>query len=130
MDDELKAKLLTYLNEVEAAATTGKDFLIEQAPLYVQELLAWGFWENTLAAGGCVVAMIVCGLVALSGYRRRTTIFSSEDIGDITHGILAIAAAVLIPVTIIGASTQGKQAVKVVVAPRVVIVEKLHEALQ
>lgn len=128
MDEELKQKLMEYLLRIEDGAKRGADFVIEQAPLYVQELLAWEFWSHALTAvalllaTGCIYWLAVKSANAMrwadSGEARSAywlPLLVGVIIGGITAGF-AVGA-------IMGC-------VKVEVAPRVVIVDKLREALK
>jgi hypothetical protein len=129
MDDELKAKLLTYLNEVEAAATTGKDFLIEQAPLYVQELIAWEFWSSVMATGCTLAVALAIGLF-LRWWFPFSAKFQDTSYRDGTRIMFGIWGGAAIAGCLVMAVVSASCALKVSVAPRVVIVEKLHEALK
>ena len=47
METEVQKKLLESVDEVKQWLETGKDFVLEQAPLVVQEVLAWGVASAT-----------------------------------------------------------------------------------
>ncbi len=48
MQPELQNKLTSILNWVEETAKQAGDFVVEQTPLYIQELLAWNFWYSLI----------------------------------------------------------------------------------
>ncbi len=48
MDEEIKNKMMDLLTWAEGAAKTGSDFIVEQTPLYIQELLVYNFWTSLI----------------------------------------------------------------------------------
>lgn len=112
-------------------AQQGGAFVKEQAPLYVQELLAWRFWSAAMTAGLCAAVFIV----AFKVNRWVTRRYSEETEA---HGFMAgepfFAGAVVTVIACIGSLVMGigatYSAVKVKVAPRVVVVEALREAVK
>ena len=125
MNDELKQKMVEYLEQLESGLKTAADFSAEQAPLVVQEYLNWMFL-NSLAGGVC------CGLAALVLSFAATKVvqhmLSENDtegacIGGFVLGAFAVFASA-------GSIGQLLFAAKVCIAPRVVILEKISELLR
>jgi len=58
MNDELRDRLMGYLENMEKAVEGGADFVIQQAPLYVQEVIRWeiayNFIWGYLLAWSCI----------------------------------------------------------------------------
>jgi hypothetical protein len=134
MDDALKSKLLSYLNEMEAAATTGKDFLIEQAPLYVQELVYWEFCDALSSACLCLLFLVLFwAAFTVTFFVVRKMDFELR--WGIRAGAFAATLVFSLFPTIPPIGARGglfghvSRAVQCKVAPRVVIVEKLREAM-
>lgn len=48
VEQDLQNKLNSILNWVEETAKQAEGFVVEQTPLYIQELLAWNFWYSLI----------------------------------------------------------------------------------
>jgi hypothetical protein len=128
MNDELKEKLMHYLETIEKGVNQGADFVAEQAPLYVQEFLAWEFWQHCISAIAFALAIIV--ILAL-GWNFSAMMKNSKnrEANDMRLAPLVaslLLAGILLPILIF----EVKQALKVELAPRVVIVESLRKAMK
>lgn len=79
MQPEIQEKLTSILTWVEETAKTAGDFVVEQTPLYIQELLAWNFWYSLIWA----VLGIICLSIGLFSvrqlYKNRAEIINSND---------------------------------------------------
>lgn len=125
MNDELRERLLSYLENLEKAAESGADFVIEQAPLYVQELITWEIAHGVLWA---VFFLLLC-LPFLWLIARPLAILREQENEDGVGGwILTVTCLALIAVWLSIATTHAAYAMKAKIAPRVVIVEKLTES--
>ena len=96
--------------------------MMDQAPLYIQELLAWEFWSSSIYAGVFLVATIVVFFVL----KKLFKVVGNDDL-VVPVIIVSVIAAVLLP---FGFITSVRDAVKVKVAPRVVLVEKIQSVLK
>lgn len=138
MNEELKAKLLQYLEYIEQGVHKGADFVAEQTPLYVQELLAWHFWSYI----GDATLFLLPAVVLTVGGRwlwnygspernkasdQRTNAENDFVFGTTLVPCFAYAIAVGLMFGVIGKSFH---AAKAKIAPRVIVVEKLQEALR
>lgn len=129
MNDEIKAKLLQYVNGLESVVESGGDFLSEQLPLFVKELLAWEFYSSIfLVVAFSILAAISCRLFcqcwrwldkheSIKGYNDFMPLF----------GIGLVLSFIASCVFVILSLTNGYHSVKVAVAPRVVLMEKVVE---
>lgn len=60
MNDELKTRLTKYLDSLEAAGRKGADFVAEQAPETIRQMLTWGIVEHAFYAvifAACAAAL-------------------------------------------------------------------------
>lgn len=121
--ENLQETLLTYLSQMVEAAKDGVNWTVDQVPLVVQEYLTWMFTMNVIVA--CIFLVVACGL----GYfARRLYLWGQDECDD------AVIVSVIIGVLGVGGCMagfiyNGLNAVKIKVAPRVVIIEKAADIL-
>jgi len=129
VDKQVEKKLIDYLVGLEKTAGEAKEFIVEQAPLYVQEFLAWYFWSSILLAATGLLLFFV-GFV----YWKWFIPFAAkerDDYWDDERKVLSWVGLLIICGFGIGTFLIGViDATKVSVAPRVVIVEELKDVLR
>lgn len=113
-----------------ASKTT--NFVSEQTPLYIQEYLAWIFWENLLWAVIIFSSAIIFPCLAIKFYKqiKGWSEYPVEKQFNINN-VIFIIFAILSVTSLISVLTAGfhdlSTVIKVKVAPRVIIVEKIKE---
>ena len=127
MEKDLTQRLGLYLDEIEKAVKTGGEFAAEQAPLLVQEFLAWTFWEATLAMIAWLLAAALLGLMCrkFCKWGRAAVSYLDQNplfLGCVLSGLFGL-------VMLIPAAINAHKMVKVSVAPRVVLVEEVGRIL-
>lgn len=127
MNDELKARLTKYLDALEAGVAKGGDFIGDQAPEVAREWLAWEFWDSITIAVVFLLAAILCGFAVRLVAKMETP---ASDDAKTSLSILALGLLVLIGLSLFMIASYGKAAVKVCVAPRVVLIEKVAEVVK
>lgn len=96
-----------------------KDFVSEQAPELVREVLAWGFWSHAIWAIACGLGVTLFVLVAIICARA----FSKTDNDDYVGGALVgMIGALIIGVFLV---CNVIDMFYVVIAPRVYLLEYL-----
>lgn len=125
MNDELRDRLMGYLKNMEKAVEGGADFVIQQAPLYVQEVISWEIAYN------CIWAIfwfgIIIALPLVLGKPAKKLRGSGESDPRVFGWVITVGMGFAIFCsTVISLSFAG-DGIKAYVAPRVVIVEKLAE---
>ena len=105
------------------AAQNGEAFVIEQAPLYAQEVVAWTFWSNFTIVATALLALAVLLVVGIVGFRKLK---SDEFETGFPLTLLGFGFSI-IPFLI--ASTAVLDAIQALVAPRVVILEHIQGLL-
>ena len=133
MNEELKIKLLSYLNNLENIAEATSEFAKEQSPLIVQELLEWIFWSNVLHSF-YIIFPIVFILTAKRRFLRikrlEKDITYSDGIYSILSPIIYFSVFGIISVAIlINSISSIEMAIKVKVAPRIVLIESLKKLI-
>jgi hypothetical protein len=132
MDEQLKSKLLGYLDGLEKSASKLSDSAVTEIPLTVQE---WLQWQAIYCFGGGVLwlGMMMAGLaIWYTAYRFIRWLLDQKEREDdalvVVAGIVAgLIGTPLLCVGLVHAIWSFSDGVKVVVAPRVVILEKVAE---
>lgn len=130
MSEKIKESFGTLLEYVEK----GAGFAAEQAPLVVQELIAWGFWNHAI---GAVVALCVVVLIGFALRRLCPVLFAEyrKDYREQSEGFCIlgtlglIAALITAVVSAYVAVGNFKMLVMASVAPRVFLIEKIRDML-
>ena len=116
--EAVAAEIVQWVRDVAAA---GGEFVAAEAPNLVTE---WLRWELVSSSARCLVAAVgalLCARLlarAVRGYR------ADPDRDDSRYPLLWIVSASWFVVLSLGSLTQALDAAKVIVAPRVVVVEK------
>lgn len=131
MDAETKALLLKYLEAGADRLERGAAFVESEIPLVVQEYLSWYWWENILQAIFdvliIVVVLILAKLAIFSGKKLSLEKWDGDSPwwgGLIAPTILALLLGIISTISLI---SNVCSLIKVSVAPRVVILEKIAE---
>jgi len=105
-----------------------KDFVTEQAPLLVQEVLAWGFWYYFIWAAFCATAILV-GMFGIYSIMRCyfTKPAESRD-GDFLGATAVVSAATLVPLVFFCLNLIWM--LKIVIAPRMYLLEYLSKLVK
>lgn len=125
-DDAAKLSAVSgeLLEWLKTTAQNSESFVLEQAPLYVQEYLAWYRIEAVIGlviCGGIAVALAVACVVVC-----RKLLKAGELEGAAIAGFVG---AVFLAIVLIPAGVSLTQMVKAIAAPRVVIVEHVGDVL-
>lgn len=120
MNELTDAQVAQSLEWLRSNAEAAKDFTVEQAPLYFQELVHYTIISSAVwvAAGAIVAAFAV--KYAKVAYRRLT-----EDIYDDAGFVAALVSSVLILFTFMALCIGTPDLLKATLAPRVLILEHL-----
>lgn len=124
--EELVARMTEYLDRVEDAVDTTATFAAEQAPLLVQEYLAWIFYSSLFYVGVWVtVAMVFVLLSYFSATKFEATCNDTTEKG---MGIgLAVVCGVCVAGCLFLAGDYAMDALQVSIAPRMVVLEYVRE---
>ena len=121
-----------YSEKLLKAVESTANFASEQAPLYVQELLAWEFTEAVIDAS--LIGLLSIFLIAATVIciRKGLIILKSDgyDKNLDTHGKLFALAGMIGLCGLLAAGfvlENLKHSIKVKTSPRVIIIEKLTE---
>lgn len=120
--EEVKQKMIEYLQTFEQGVKRAGEFSAEQAPMVVQEFLAWEFWGNAIPA-------VLVLLIMLTAVISTAVIWKKSDDIDwrMGSGVVTVLAVVFLTIPF---SITASQACKVAIAPRIVVLEKISELVR
>jgi ABC-type phosphate transport system permease subunit len=131
MDVETKKLLLQYLEAGADRLERGAAFVESEIPLVVTEYLSWHWWNSLL---GLVLFLIMCVVAAFLGMachysaKQWEKTNHHQDSGWIAAMVFSFIGSLILG--LVGSCVSvgyAKDLVKVSVAPRVVILEKIAE---
>lgn len=120
----MKEEILNNLAGLIEYVKQGADFVKEQAPLYVQEVISYGIWVSIFEMILCILGFVggVFGLVKIVKY-LNTGEYDTDFIGVLSMGFLALVALIIF--CIVAFCVDMENLIQATVAPRVYVVEKL-----
>jgi len=140
--DEVKVRLTKYLDALEAGITKGGEFAQEQAPEVAREIIGWHIADNLM----WFVFLLLVGALCYGLARASKSAIGPMPVkqpGEMhfefdpkfLHWAALRFLSVFIPLAIsvavyVAAFTSGMAAVKGLIAPRLVVIEKIREELR
>lgn len=124
--EQTEERVNRLLDAIENSVSKTGEFVVEQAPLVAQEYLAWYFWQSTICAIGFFAMGIVLLVTALPYFREFKKDILEQDIAK---GMFAVVGSIVAIVLIGSGVTNVFSVVKVCVAPRIVLLEKVSELM-
>ncbi|NBO98548.1 MAG: hypothetical protein EBU90_00195 [Proteobacteria bacterium] len=122
---------------IKTTATATQGFVTEQTPLYIREFLSWYFWEAMFYTSISAALLCVTLSVALWASKKYSKLKAEELKKDIRYNgasenfqIAMAFALVASAVLLVPLSINAHNALKVKVAPRVVLVEEIAHKLK
>lgn len=126
MNDEMKKKLIEYLDKTGSAVDSAGNFVLEQAPDVIQQYLVWEFYSNLILSIIAVLISIffiriysICWKVGEEGKWDNP----GPVLGLLIFGIMSIAF-------FFGSLERVYHMVKVSVAPKIVLIEKMSDLIK
>lgn len=122
MNEQIQQEILKYLQAFSAGIEKAGAFTAEQAPLVVQEFLSWQVWGNLIFISLVnVIFSFYCYLVS--------KVFTSENFNceHDKHCAKIVLFFVSISFYTLATLDAYKDAGKALIAPRVVVIEKISE---
>lgn len=128
MNEQIKEKLIEYLNYLETAAKSATDVAAAELPLVIQEYITWLQAECIVFAIGtlAVVGLIIYAARCMVSYASIPNNLSADDsfFTTVAGNIIQVAASII---GLLLLSSNFMTLAKCYFAPRVVIIEKLME---
>lgn len=135
MDEQLKSKLVGYLDSLEAKLKTGADFVTDETPKLVEEWLRWLAIESGIYAGCFLVASLATFALLRWAARKMSQEFDKYNGHNNSYAYLCrqwsaafvVMSWMALSLFSIGTVHHGMHVAKVLTAPRVIVVEKIAE---
>jgi len=124
MNEELTGKIGEHLDEIMSWVEQGKEFVSEQAPLVVDEIIRWGVVKNV----GLSVVFLVMVLCATLYLCRAHRIFKEGKDDEIVF-FGSIISLVLGAVGVFGSIAAIEKLAFVLTAPRLYVLEQLGDLI-
>jgi hypothetical protein len=119
---------------IKTTATATQGFVTEQTPMYIKELLGWYFWDAIFGAsifGLFSVIFLTIGITLIKNgmkiVEENKSLRWKDPSGFVGGGIMTVIIGVGIST---GFFVNMHDAIKVKVAPRVVLVEEISKKLK
>jgi len=122
INEEIKTKMVEYLQTFEAGVKKAGEFSAEQAPLVVQEFLAWEITRNGLGALALGLLLLITFVIAIQVHRK------AEDADN--KMFVWLFAAIPLVFFGVGFGACAEKAGKAHIAPRIVVLEKISELVK
>lgn len=123
MNPELQQQAASFLEATKQAGSNAAQFLQEQAPQYVAEVIRWQFWHGALTcmvAGVVVAVSVKVFLLCIDRIKKEQESYNGNEEG---YMILAASSFLCGAIAAVFFASGLFISVKAKVAPRVVIVE-------
>ena len=111
----------------------GKDFILEQAPSVIQELILWGRATTTLGVCASIIGVLVFTIlffVFIKKFRKETNQYNDKWTMRETYGLSLITSGVMSVATMISTVTFTILALKVWLCPKLYLLDYLKDSLQ
>lgn len=128
VSDDVRERVMRYMDAIEATASDAGEFVTEQMPLVAQEYLQW-LWLDaviTAAAMAAVVMVAVIGCIFAWVHTRNAYTRDDEELRTFSLTVTAVVGIFFGGLAV----AYALDAVKVSVAPRVVLLEKVAELVK
>lgn len=125
MNDEIKRRLLAYLDKFEGSVDKAVDFTAEQMPLYLTELCQYTIVHSIMVtAAFAALALVVWLFMIVLVFKEK----DGDRVEDLAIGHLFFAILMFIPTAmVVDIASDG---VKAYFAPRVFVVDKITELVK
>lgn len=127
MNEEIQQRITKYLDAIESQASSAGDFVVEQTPLLAQEYLAWEFWSSVINSVALLPVGVALAICCILGFRAFWKCENREQHPEV---VILIVPLLLSFACFLQSVDLGRRAVKVSVAPRVVLLEKVSELVK
>ena len=123
MDSDLQDKLTGYLDNLESGLKSAGDFAAEQIPDVVQQWLAWQMWSSLFYV--VVFALLIAMAIGIARKLYRSCEGMTDYDREFTRLWINSIAAIVVIVLLVICIANARNAIKVAVAPKVVVLEKI-----
>jgi len=125
VDEELKKRLLDYMDTLDGAVREGGDFVLEQSPLVVQEYITYSRVVHTSLV---LLAFAIAAAMVFVCIKYGKSLSNTRNDGVM---ILSIIGAFVAPITVMGLLIKNLDpCIMSWFAPRLLILEKVADLIK
>jgi len=129
MDEKLKEKMFEYLSGIEALVKDGSNAAVEQLPLIAKEFIAWEFGSSIFLCAMFSIFMCISFYISRKLLKTACTLQNGDSMEFPVY--VGLVVTLVIGCITASAATMGAyRAVKVSLAPRIVLIEKVLKITQ
>jgi len=125
MKEEIKKKLEENAIELLDFVKKSTEFVVDQAPIYIQELLSYHFFENILSLILYLFIRSISSVISIISLRWGSRNKWKQEEHIVVPAIATIVFIAALIIGGVGAVERVKECYKAKYAPRVLIIEKL-----
>jgi hypothetical protein len=125
MNEQLQKELAAWLGKLREAADAGGSFVMEQAPLIVQEKVTYGRVMEPILLVAVLLGAVFCVWAFRKGWH-----YEKSDYMDDFGGVICIVSAIGCAIFTIVSTVQAHNVAKAWFAPRLYVLEWLAELLK
>lgn len=131
MNEELKSRLIHYLDMLEDAGKKGAEFVSDQAPETVKQFVRWEILSNSIWTVACLAGIAAVTAIYFKViWRYSANSLNVHEDGWFIRGIFgAFSIAGIVALSVCGMD-HFIHAIKAYIAPNVFLIEKAAELLK
>lgn len=133
MNEELQLKLVESFEKVSDWVDSSEDFVVEQAPLVVSEIISWGFWSNLSISLLSFMVLIICLCVLKFFVIKNFHKLDEKDTSGAQAMVIFISGIFSI-VGILGSTCEmihhSYDTIFILVAPRLYVIEQISNYIK
>ena len=126
MNEELKARMLKYLDTLESVTKAGADTAAEQLPELAQQFVMWKLWSSLACVVSCSAMLFLLWRLAVKHCIPRAMKTSDPEfvmfIGSLPFLVVSVPACV-------GLCSCMMTFIKALVAPKLLVLEELAKLI-
>jgi len=120
---QINEALTFLLDETKSGYLQVKSFAAEQTPLLIQEILRWEIWANGLTGVAMIMFVFICAFALYKEYKTHNDLIDAEPIIIIPGSIFGSITLIIMWIPI-------SACLKALIAPRLVLIDKLSEMIR
>lgn len=125
MNEQMQQEILKYLQTFQSGVEKAGTFTAEQAPLVIQEFIRWEIFGNLFI--GIILSLFGYYFVKLYVRLYKQNEKKSYDERNDDIGLMGVFGGIFILTIFTGVICVFSHTLKAIVAPRIVIIEKISE---
>ena len=127
LSEEVRSRIVEYMDAVESSVATAEVFVSSNAPLVAQEYLALVYWKSLIGLVFCLVVVVSAVFVSRAAAISARKPDDEENEGLIIFSVFygVLGGGICAIMTVVNAICF----IEVSVAPRIVLLEKISQLI-